>query len=81
LTSTVPTPDTFFVLTVTAEEDVAPAAPAEALPAAALGAALGAELEPDPEADVPAEEPHAATAIAAPKIMLPPSSRRAVAPE
>jgi hypothetical protein len=79
LTSTVPIPGTFFALTVT--EEVDEAAPAEALPAAAalLPAALGLELEPD--AEVPAEAPHAATATAAPKITLPPSSRRAVGPE
>jgi hypothetical protein len=73
----VPTPGTFFVLTVTAEDDVAPAAPAEAL----LAAELGLALEPDPEADVPAEAPQAATAMAAPKITPPPSSLRAVEPE
>lgn len=77
LTSTVPTPDTFLVLTVTAEDDVAPAAPADAL----LAAELGLALELDPEADVPAEAPQAATATAAPKITPPPSSRRAVEPE
>jgi hypothetical protein len=73
LTSTVPIPGTFFALTVT--EEVDEAAPAEALPAAALG------LEPEPDAEVPADAPHAATATAAPKITLPPSSRRAVGPE
>ncbi len=84
LTSTVPTPGTFFVLTVTAEDDVAPAAPeapAEAPVDALLAAELGLALEPDPEADVPAEAPQAATAMAAPKITPPPSSRRAVEPE
>jgi hypothetical protein len=64
-----------LVLTVTAEEDEAPAAPAEAVPEAELG------LELAPDAEVPAEAPHAATVMAAPKIMLPPSSRRAVEPE
>lgn len=82
LTSTVPTPGTFFAATVAVDEDV-PAAPGEALAAAAappaLPAALG--LEPEPDAEVPAEAPQAATAIAAPKITLPPSSRREVEPE
>jgi hypothetical protein len=80
LTSTAPTPGTFFALTVTAE-DAVPAVPAEAPVEALPAAALGLALEADPEADVPAEEPQAATATAAPKITPPPSSRRAVEPE
>ena len=76
LTRTVPTPGTFFALTVAddeAPEALPPAAElAELPPAAELG------LEPEPEAEVPPEEPHAASVTtAAPKIALPPSSRRA----
>jgi hypothetical protein len=69
LTRTVPSPATFFALTVTLEAEV-PALLALLAPPAAAG------LE-EPDGDVAADEPHAATVTAAPKITPTPSSRRA----
>ena len=64
-TRTVPTPGTFVALTVAAAEDV-PAELALELPE------LGLDPEPDP---VVADDPQAATVMAAPRTRLPPSSR------
>jgi hypothetical protein len=73
----VPSPDTLFALTVTAEEVEAPAL--LALPVLELPAAAALGEEPDEE--VVADAPHAATVTAAPKIRLTPSTRRADAAE
>jgi hypothetical protein len=76
LTSTVPTPGTFLVLTVTAEEDEVPAL--LALPAELAVPEAG--LDPEPDVGVADDAPHAATVMAAPETRLTPSSRRADEP-
>jgi hypothetical protein len=62
----VPTPGTFVALTVAAVVEDVPAEFVLELPE------LGLDPEPDP---VVADDPQAATVMAAPRIRLPPSSR------
>jgi hypothetical protein len=71
LTSTVPSPDTLFALTVTPEVEP------PALLAALGELALLDPLAADPAEPVLADEPHAATATAPAEIRPMPSSRRA----